>query len=68
MRKNNDEVITGSHKSILDFFQGNCHEKFNTSPVCGLDGVTYSSSCAAAGQLIPIDYEGPCIANVTPCK
>ena len=45
------------------YFQGNCHEKFSRSPVCGLDSVTYSSYCAAATQLVPVDYGGSCVAT-----
>jgi len=28
--------------------------------ICGLDGVTYDSECAAVGRGIPKDYDGPC--------
>src|SRR5688572_26762811 len=42
--------------------RGVCHHK-NCSPqgvICGIDGETYASECAAKSQGIPKDYDGPC--------
>jgi len=40
--------------------KGNCYEKLSRTSVCGLDSITYISYCAAAAQLVPVDYEGSC--------
>ncbi|KOB77848.1 Serine protease inhibitor [Operophtera brumata] len=34
----------------------------NNSTVCGLNGVTYNSECAAWSEFITVDYYGPCLA------
>ncbi|XP_078702722.1 reversion-inducing cysteine-rich protein with Kazal motifs-like isoform X3 [Branchiostoma floridae x Branchiostoma belcheri] len=40
-----------------------CHqEQCKASPVCGHNGETYESNCAAHAARVSIDYEGPCLA------
>ncbi|XP_049948355.1 reversion-inducing cysteine-rich protein with Kazal motifs [Schistocerca serialis cubense] len=34
----------------------------NNGTVCGADGVTYRSECAAHAAQVPVDYAGPCTA------
>lgn len=40
-------------------FQNGCNR---TGEVCGIDGNTYSSECAAWARYIHVDYPGGCIA------
>lgn len=32
------------------------------SQVCGINGKTYISECAAIADMVSVDYEGPCVA------
>lgn len=34
----------------------------NSGPVCGIDGETYLSECAAHARRVSVDYQGPCMA------
>lgn len=34
----------------------------NSGPVCGINGETYLSECAAYANQVSVDYQGPCIA------
>ncbi|XP_065054011.1 reversion-inducing cysteine-rich protein with Kazal motifs-like isoform X2 [Rhopilema esculentum] len=43
--------------------KGSCHSKFNRAPVCGVDGVAYSSYCDAANFLVLVDYKGQCVTD-----
>lgn len=40
-------------------FQVNCE---GSGPVCGIDGETYVSDCAAYANQVSVDYRGPCMA------
>ena len=49
--------------TVTYVLQGSCHSKFNRAPVCGVDGVTYSSHCDAANFLVLVDYKGQCVSD-----
>lgn len=42
-------------------FASNCIV-FQSGLVCGINGNTYSSECAAWSDYVSVDYEGPCVA------
>lgn len=44
-------------------YRGACRTGCKTDgPVCGIDGETYVSECAAFGEHRSVDYAGPCVA------
>ncbi|XP_049875810.1 reversion-inducing cysteine-rich protein with Kazal motifs isoform X2 [Pectinophora gossypiella] len=44
-------------------YWGNCLQKCsNAGTVCGVNGVTYFSECAAWAEFVSVDYNGPCLA------
>ncbi|XP_030025973.2 reversion-inducing cysteine-rich protein with Kazal motifs [Manduca sexta] len=44
-------------------YWGQCLEGCSsTGTVCGVNGVTYSSECAAWAEYVSVDYTGPCLA------
>lgn len=44
-------------------YWGNClHGCSAAGPVCGVNGVSYISECAAWAEYVSVDYAGPCLA------
>ncbi|KAL8576251.1 hypothetical protein ACOMHN_006174 [Nucella lapillus] len=59
-------LLFSHHRTLA--YRGHCQEFCSVSgPVCGHDGETYSSECAARAASITVDYPGACraIGNLT---
>ncbi|XP_076460929.1 reversion-inducing cysteine-rich protein with Kazal motifs-like [Babylonia areolata] len=61
-------LLFSHHRSLA--YRGHCQVQQSCNlagPVCGHDGETYSSQCAARAASITVDYEGACraIGNLT---
>ncbi|XP_072392887.1 reversion-inducing cysteine-rich protein with Kazal motifs [Diabrotica undecimpunctata] len=52
-----------AHHNAKLAYRGRCLTKCkHRSQVCGLNGKTYISECAAFADMVAVDYEGPCVA------
>ncbi|XP_070209920.1 reversion-inducing cysteine-rich protein with Kazal motifs-like [Littorina saxatilis] len=59
-------LLFSHHRSMA--YRGHCQDWCDVSgPVCGHDGETYSSECAARAAGVTMDYEGSCraLGNLT---
>ncbi|CAH2005399.1 unnamed protein product [Acanthoscelides obtectus] len=52
-----------AHHNAKLAYRGPCLEKCRfRGQVCGFNGQTYMSECAAHADMVSVDYEGPCMA------
>lgn len=52
-----------AHHNAKLAYRGPCLKNCNhKGQVCGFNGKTYTSECAAFADMVAVDYEGPCIA------
>ncbi|XP_044759007.1 reversion-inducing cysteine-rich protein with Kazal motifs [Coccinella septempunctata] len=52
-----------AHNNARFAYKGPCLKNCqNSGQVCGINGRTYSSECAAFADMVSVDYLGPCVA------